>query len=32
MEQLASSLNNFKWNLGRLRLSGKMGLLLDPRG
>ena len=26
---LASSLNNFKWNLDRLRRSGKMGLLLD---
>jgi len=26
---LASSLNNFKWNLDRLRRPGKMGLLLD---
>ena len=26
---LASSLNNFKYNLDRLRRSGKMGLLLD---
>jgi len=26
---LASSLDNFKWNLDRLRRSGKMGLLLD---
>jgi len=26
---LASSLNNFKWNLDRLRRSRMMGLLLD---
>ena len=26
---LAFSVNNFKWNLDRLRLSGKMGMLLD---
>ena len=25
----ASSLNNFKWNLDRLRRSGKMGLFLN---